>query len=167
MIDVFSVFRFGDGYMLDLRVSGDNPDMAPIVQYVLAEFPSAVIKEQHFNMVQFQLGVGATSLAKLFGTMEAARQRFSIEDYSVTQTTLDQVQYSLETKTEEHFRCGNNKNFLLLCFETCHRIFISDHFSLRLKGVMKISHLIMKVIASICSFYIPQELVNIYVKSYD
>ena len=42
-------------------------------------------------MLQYQLRSEQVPLASVFGTMEKARHRLNIEDYSVSQTTLDQV----------------------------------------------------------------------------
>jgi len=48
------------------------------------------LKEKHHNMVQYQLG-SDVRLSEVFGQIEAVRDQFLIEDYSVSQTTLDQV----------------------------------------------------------------------------
>ena len=42
-------------------------------------------------MFQYQLGSDFTVLGDVFGKLEAARKKYNIEDYSVQQTTLDQV----------------------------------------------------------------------------
>ncbi|XP_041357912.1 phospholipid-transporting ATPase ABCA1-like isoform X2 [Gigantopelta aegis] len=83
--------RFGNGYTIILRVSGSVPDTEPVKRFIVEMFPDAVLKEEHNNMMQFQLGMAHLSLAKLFAQMEAAKKRLHVEDYSVCQTTLDQV----------------------------------------------------------------------------
>ncbi|ESP01294.1 hypothetical protein LOTGIDRAFT_212836 [Lottia gigantea] len=83
--------RFGDGYTLTIRISGQTPNMEPIKQYIMEHFSQAVLLEQHNNMVQYQLKTSSLSLAKLFSSLQSAKQEYHIEDYSVTQTTLDQV----------------------------------------------------------------------------
>ena len=85
-----SDFRFGDGYTVIVRVSGEFPDMDPVMEYFNSQFPNPVLKEKHHNMLQYQLG-SDIKLSTLFGQIEAARDRLNIEDYSVSQTTLDQV----------------------------------------------------------------------------
>ena len=64
--------------------------MDPVMQYFNSHFPNSVLKEKHHNMLQYQLG-SDIQLSTLFGQIEAARARLNIEDYSVSQTTLDQV----------------------------------------------------------------------------
>lgn len=83
-------YRFGDGYTVIIRVSGEVPHMDPVMDFFNAEFPKSVLKEKHHNMLQYQLG-SDIQLSELFGQIEAVRGRLNIEDYSVSQTTLDQV----------------------------------------------------------------------------
>lgn len=83
-------FRFGDGYTVIIRVSGEFPNMDPVTDFFNTEFQGAVLKEKHHNMLQYQLG-SDIKLSNLFGQIEAVRERLQIEDYSVSQTTLDQV----------------------------------------------------------------------------
>ncbi|XP_064607351.1 phospholipid-transporting ATPase ABCA1-like [Liolophura sinensis] len=83
--------RFGNGYTIILRVAGQNPDMQPVRRFIQTSFPGAVLKEKHHNMLQYQLGISETSLSSVFSCMEEARKELNIEDYSVSQTTLDQV----------------------------------------------------------------------------
>ncbi|XP_050403065.1 phospholipid-transporting ATPase ABCA1 isoform X2 [Patella vulgata] len=83
--------RFGDGYTIVIRISGENPDMKPIKQLIGENFSAAKLQEEHSNMVQYQLGTANLSLSRLFDILESARHEYYIEDYSVSQTTLDQV----------------------------------------------------------------------------
>ena len=45
-------------------------------------------------MLEYQMPTASASLAKVFGAFDANKERFKIEDYSVSQTTLDQVSAS-------------------------------------------------------------------------
>ncbi|KAL8582197.1 hypothetical protein ACOMHN_004116 [Nucella lapillus] len=83
--------RFGDGYTIILRVGGHNADLDPVKQFITKHFPKSLLREQHHNMLQYQLPSQRLSLAQVFATMEEAKGRFNVEDYSVSQTTLDQV----------------------------------------------------------------------------
>ncbi|XP_055884282.1 phospholipid-transporting ATPase ABCA1-like isoform X3 [Biomphalaria glabrata] len=83
--------RFGNGYTIILRVSGQNPDMHPIMEFISSTFPTAKLREKHHNMLQYQLPTDNLSLSRLFEAMELAKRDFHVEDYSVSQTTLDQV----------------------------------------------------------------------------
>ncbi|XP_030852675.1 phospholipid-transporting ATPase ABCA1 [Strongylocentrotus purpuratus] len=83
--------KFGDGYTLTIRLGGEVPQTAALIDFMEVEFPSANLREQHFNMLEFQLSSSDTILSKVFQYLEDKRSRFNIEDYSVSQTTLDQV----------------------------------------------------------------------------
>ena len=74
-------------------MAGQNPDLAPLMAFINETFPSAKVIEQHHNMLQYQLGAKETQLARIFGQLEMVRSTFHIEDYSVSQTTLDQVSH--------------------------------------------------------------------------
>nr|KAG5700800.1 hypothetical protein BaRGS_035003 [Batillaria attramentaria] len=43
--------RFGDGYTIILRVSGQNPDMDPVMHFINSRFPQAILREHHHNML--------------------------------------------------------------------------------------------------------------------
>ncbi|KAM6369110.1 LOW QUALITY PROTEIN: phospholipid-transporting ATPase ABCA7 [Pluvialis apricaria] len=81
--------RFGDGYTVVVRVGGPGPE--PVEGLMQRRFPGIVLKERHGGLLQFQLPSGAGSLASVFSVLAAHRGPCHIEDYSVSQTTLDQV----------------------------------------------------------------------------
>ncbi|XP_007428699.1 ATP-binding cassette sub-family A member 1 [Python bivittatus] len=83
--------RFGDGYTIVVRIGGANPDLAPVQDFFKLAFPGSVLKEQHRNMLQYQLPSSPSSLARIFSILSQNKKRLCIEDYSVSQTTLDQV----------------------------------------------------------------------------
>ena len=88
--------KFGDGYTLIAKVasgeSGDDDGVPPLCQRVERLFPGSMLKDVHHGLVQYHIPRSQTvSLAALFSTMEEIRAEFSVEDYSVSQTTLEQV----------------------------------------------------------------------------
>lgn len=48
-------------------------------------------QEHHHNIVQYQLPSGVMALSEVFGHIESSYETLKIEDYSVSQTTLDNV----------------------------------------------------------------------------
>lgn len=74
-----------------IRVGGDSPQTEPLLQFISHAFPYAKLKERHYNMLEFEIPMAQAVLSIIFGTLEKQRQRFCIEDYSISQTTLDQV----------------------------------------------------------------------------
>lgn len=85
------LFRFGDGYTIILRVAGPDPDLQPVMKFIESELSGSTLKEKHRNMLQYQLPSSCTSLTHIFSTLANNKETLRIEDYSVTQTTLDQV----------------------------------------------------------------------------
>ncbi|KAM4555209.1 phospholipid-transporting ATPase ABCA1-like isoform 2-T2 [Odontesthes bonariensis] len=83
--------RFGDGYTIILRVAGLDPDLLPVMKFIESELSGSTLKEKHRNMLQYQLPSSLTSLAHIFSILAKNKETLRIEDYSVTQTTLDQV----------------------------------------------------------------------------
>ena len=65
--------------------------MRPVLRFVRDTLPGAKLKEQHHNTVQYQLPSECVQLGRVFGHIEAVRHQLNIEDYSVTQTSLDMV----------------------------------------------------------------------------
>jgi len=80
---------------MTIRLSGERPDIVPIQQFMAETFGNAQLREHHQNVLHYQLPASNVTLAQIFSHMERARTQFNIEDYAVSQTTLDQVLYTL------------------------------------------------------------------------
>lgn len=85
------VRRFGDGYTVIVRVGGAPAVLKPVEDFVQEEFPGSVLKEKHHNTLQYQLPYTRGALAHIFSQFQKNQHRLAIEDYSVSETTLDQV----------------------------------------------------------------------------
>ncbi|GAA6093024.1 phospholipid-transporting ATPase ABCA1b [Tachysurus ichikawai] len=83
--------RFGDGYTIVLKVTGPKPDLQPVMKFIEIELPGSILKEKHRNMLQYQLPSSLSSLVHIFSILAKHKDFLQIEDYSVSQTTLDQV----------------------------------------------------------------------------
>ena len=57
----------------------------------LLTIPQCFTQEEHYNIVQYEIKTRPVSLAMLFSKLEEAEGNLSIEDYSVSQNTLDNV----------------------------------------------------------------------------
>ncbi|KAJ3599928.1 hypothetical protein NHX12_033882 [Muraenolepis orangiensis] len=85
--------RFGDGYTIVLRLADTKQaqDECPVDGYLRSSFPSIELKERHQNVLQYQLPSHACCLARVFEVMSNNYEELGITDFSVSQTTLDQV----------------------------------------------------------------------------
>lgn len=90
---LFPSSRFGDGYTIILRLwdSNSSPDSCPVSAYMKSSFPSIELKERHENILQYQLPSHACCLARVFDLLSNNYEELGIADFSVSQTTLDQV----------------------------------------------------------------------------
>ncbi|XP_072275957.1 retinal-specific phospholipid-transporting ATPase ABCA4 isoform X2 [Pyxicephalus adspersus] len=86
-------FKFGDGYIVTMKVKaqklGEVPDMGPVEKFIQTNFPGSLQREKHYNMLQYQ--ISSSSLARIFQLLISNKDSLNIEEYSVSQTTLDQV----------------------------------------------------------------------------
>uniref|UniRef100_A0A3P8X9U6 ATP-binding cassette sub-family A member 2 n=1 Tax=Esox lucius TaxID=8010 RepID=A0A3P8X9U6_ESOLU len=93
--------RFGDGYMITVRTK-TSCNVKEVVRFFNRNFPEAVLKERHHTKVQFQLKSERISLAQVFSKMEQVVEVLGIEDYSVSQTTLDNVFVNFAKKQSDN-----------------------------------------------------------------
>ncbi|XP_047223624.1 retinal-specific phospholipid-transporting ATPase ABCA4 isoform X2 [Girardinichthys multiradiatus] len=86
-------YKFGDGYVVTMKIkaakAGLSPELEPVESFMESSFPGCVQREKHYNTLQYE--IASSSLARIFQLVVANKDRLSIEDYSVSQTTLDQV----------------------------------------------------------------------------
>ncbi|XP_055368383.1 phospholipid-transporting ATPase ABCA1b isoform X2 [Betta splendens] len=100
--------RFGDGYTIILRVAGPDPDLLPVMKFIESELSGSTLKERHRNMLQYQLPSSLTSLAHIFSILAKNKEMLRIEDYSVTQTTLDQVFVNFAKDQSDDYHSKDN-----------------------------------------------------------
>ncbi|CAF0791152.1 unnamed protein product [Brachionus calyciflorus] len=82
--------KFGNGYKVSIRLNDDN-DKKRLYKFMKKNFPTSKIQETHRNLFEYILPFSDTKLSTLFGRIESNRENLNIKDYSVNQTTLDQV----------------------------------------------------------------------------
>ncbi|XP_030287307.1 phospholipid-transporting ATPase ABCA1 isoform X1 [Sparus aurata] len=97
--------RFGDGYTVIVRVGGSPPALKPVEDFVQQNFPGSVLKEKHHNTLQYQLPYKQGALANIFSVFTSHQQRLEVEDYTVSQTTLDQVFVNFAREQHEDKDC--------------------------------------------------------------
>lgn len=92
--------KFAKGYILTVKVKRpseirmDNISSSytgHVEEYIMHHFPTAELKEKYEEMVTFYIMEATASCSKIFGIMEKAGIQLNIEDYTVTQGSLEQV----------------------------------------------------------------------------
>uniref|UniRef100_A0A672P8P1 ATP binding cassette subfamily A member 4 n=1 Tax=Sinocyclocheilus grahami TaxID=75366 RepID=A0A672P8P1_SINGR len=86
-------YKFGGGYVVTMKIKAEKagmpPDLIPAESFMESSFPGCLQREKHYNTLQYE--IAAASLARVFQLVLTNKERLNIEDYSVSQTTLDQV----------------------------------------------------------------------------
>lgn len=83
-----------------------------MIEYIHESIPQAIVKEEHNKMIHFRVPT-LIPLYKIFAILEKVRQDLFdlIEDYTVTQVTLDDVFVSFARmqidEHESHLRSNN------------------------------------------------------------
>jgi len=90
--------RFGQGFSVIAKVDAESANMQKSTPVVVHEFKEMLKRDLPDWTVQSEYGGEVTlsippssKLSTIFATMEELRDRFAIQDYSVTQTTLEQI----------------------------------------------------------------------------
>jgi len=82
--------RFGDGYTIKIRLKSSTN--STIDQAILDCFSSNfILKERHINILQYEIAEQYVSLKEIFSKLENLLIDQRINDYSVSQNTLDNV----------------------------------------------------------------------------
>ncbi|XP_011928212.1 PREDICTED: ATP-binding cassette sub-family A member 7 isoform X4 [Cercocebus atys] len=103
--------RFAAGHTLTLRVPAERSQLA--AAFVAAEFPGAELREAHGCRLRFQLPPGGRcALARVFGVLAVHGAEHGVEDFSVSQTMLEEVflyfseDQGKDEDAEEHKEAG-------------------------------------------------------------
>ena len=105
--------KFGQGFTIltKLDTQGKSSEEAMSVteafkRHIMTRFDGCVVKDEHKDYVHFHVTNPATPWAYLFSTMESAKSEFPVlSDYSVSETTLEQVFLSF---AKEQRKTGNS-----------------------------------------------------------
>jgi ATP-binding cassette subfamily A (ABC1) protein 3 len=87
--------RFAQGYTLIVKLARDDNGYAmnsgPLRNHLMTEFPGTETFDDQQGYLEFRIPIPTLSLAKLFRVMETTKTTCHVEDYSVHQTSLEQV----------------------------------------------------------------------------
>uniref|UniRef100_A0A671G5F2 ATP binding cassette subfamily A member 3 n=1 Tax=Rhinolophus ferrumequinum TaxID=59479 RepID=A0A671G5F2_RHIFE len=85
--------KFGSGYSLRAKVRSDGQQEAleELKAFVDLTFPGSILEDEHQGMVHYHLPGDDLSWAKVFGILEKAKEKYGVDDYSVSQISLEQV----------------------------------------------------------------------------
>uniref|UniRef100_A0AAZ3PIM6 ABC transporter domain-containing protein n=1 Tax=Oncorhynchus tshawytscha TaxID=74940 RepID=A0AAZ3PIM6_ONCTS len=87
--------KFGSGYTLLAKVrvhkEVEDSDLQLFKDFIESTFPGSLLTDEHQGMVHYHLTDKTLTWAQVFGTLEAAKEKYNIDDYAVSQISLEQV----------------------------------------------------------------------------
>ncbi|XP_036605129.1 ATP-binding cassette sub-family A member 3-like [Trichosurus vulpecula] len=98
--------KFSKGYTLMAKIKRESmeTELEYFKKYIMVTFPGSTMIQEHQGMVKYHIPSQNLSWAKVFGMLENIKEKYNLEDYSICQTTLEQVFMSfanLEEMEEE------------------------------------------------------------------
>ncbi|XP_017444478.1 ATP-binding cassette, sub-family A (ABC1), member 15 isoform X1 [Rattus norvegicus] len=82
--------KFGDIYILKTKVkSGET--LKEFKNFITLTFPGSELKQENQGILNYYIPSKDNSWGKVFGILEKAKEQYDLEDYSISQITLDQV----------------------------------------------------------------------------
>nr|XP_018668972.1 ATP-binding cassette sub-family A member 3-like isoform X3 [Ciona intestinalis] len=89
--------KFGEGYTIEMKVKS-NPGLSKV--YMEDNFPGSTLKDEHqglltYHVPQYKVDGSNLNLSMVFELMEQGKSESKISDYTVSQTSLEQVFLSL------------------------------------------------------------------------
>nr|XP_061811144.1 phospholipid-transporting ATPase ABCA1-like [Nerophis lumbriciformis] len=83
--------RFGGGYIITFRLAESKEDTSQVIILMKEVFPMIKLRKQYHNVQQYELPANACSLPQVFEMLANIYEELGIREFSVSQTTLDQV----------------------------------------------------------------------------
>ncbi|XP_035969082.2 phospholipid-transporting ATPase ABCA3-like [Halichoerus grypus] len=85
--------KFGNAYTLTAKIKfGNNEDkLEAFKEFMAATFPGNIIHREHRGIISYYIPKKEICWGKVFSILEEAKVLFNLEDYSVSQITLEQV----------------------------------------------------------------------------
>jgi ATP-binding cassette subfamily A (ABC1) protein 3 len=87
--------KFGQGFTIVIKLrrelNDDDNYVIQVKQYIQRAIPSAVLKDLHQCLLHYHITDTSVQWSHLFRVMESAKGQLQLEDYLVSDTTLEQI----------------------------------------------------------------------------
>ncbi|KAI1295429.1 Phospholipid-transporting ATPase ABCA3 [Halotydeus destructor] len=98
--------KFAQGFSLTLKLKRSKTDAEPalaalVVQDVQVAIPSSYVKDQHETLIYFHVRDTNEKWSRMFEVMESLTKKYDLEDYSLSDTTLEQIFVSFAKNQQE------------------------------------------------------------------
>ena len=93
--------KFSAGYSLRLRVYDETPVvMETLKQLVTTELPGCNILTEHQLHITYKVPCDTIDWCNLFFQLEKAKSAKLVEEYSITQSSLDEIYFNVTSNTQ-------------------------------------------------------------------
>ena len=93
--------RFGKGYNVEVKLNA-TANFEELHHFMLKTFENAQLTENHGLNYHFEISQQNLSLSRVFKELESQQSILGIEDYSVSQTTLEQIFLKMSQEQPEN-----------------------------------------------------------------
>ncbi|XFF91437.1 hypothetical protein AB1E18_017656 [Capra hircus] len=85
--------KFGNVYILKVKINIDENEnkLKDFKTFIETAFPGSELKYENRGIINYYVPSKNNSWGKMFGILEEAKEEFNLEDYSISQITLEQV----------------------------------------------------------------------------
>ncbi|ESO87425.1 hypothetical protein LOTGIDRAFT_127778, partial [Lottia gigantea] len=83
--------KFGDGYIVRISIPSLSNNKIAVIQAFINQFPGTQIKEETSEIVQLDIPRESSCVADIFSMLERLQTQKDILEYSLSQTSLDEV----------------------------------------------------------------------------
>uniref|UniRef100_A0A452TZT2 ATP-binding cassette sub-family A member 3-like n=1 Tax=Ursus maritimus TaxID=29073 RepID=A0A452TZT2_URSMA len=85
--------KFGNIYILKAKFNMDTDEnkLEDFKKYIATVFPGSELKHENQGILNYYIPSKDNGWGKVFGILEEAKEKFNLEDYSISQITLEQV----------------------------------------------------------------------------
>lgn len=107
--------KFGRHFSLDMKLDADSgvQQMEVLHQEILKHFPNAYRQESFASLLSYKVPKSdVQSLSQAFFNLEQVKRSFNVEEYSFSQSTLEQVFIELAKEQEEDDNFGTMNSTL-------------------------------------------------------
>jgi ATP-binding cassette subfamily A (ABC1) protein 3 len=97
--------KYGKGYKLDIKLR-DIPESSYQVdtkKFIESNFTGACLEEEYPLFLKYEIPSSNVSLAQIFKTIESAKSSLEIEDYNISQTSLEQIFLSIVKSHDKQY----------------------------------------------------------------
>uniref|UniRef100_A0A8W4FE51 ATP binding cassette subfamily A member 15 n=1 Tax=Sus scrofa TaxID=9823 RepID=A0A8W4FE51_PIG len=99
--------KFGNIYILNIKakIYTHEDKLDDLKFFITMTFPGSVLKHENQGILHYYIPSKDNTWGKVFGILEEAKEQYNLEDYSISQITLEQVFLTFANPIEQEKGC--------------------------------------------------------------